>query len=327
MQPRDAERVRAFLGVPTPPDEVPIREVAITNLDGCRRLRVEIACDDGDTMPAFLLVPHGARDAPGVVAFHQHAAQWHLGKSEVCGLAGDPTQAFGRALGDAGVVVLAPDAVGFEDRRRAASGTDPHPDDRDQYDRELAYRLLHGHTLAGKVVADAQTALTALRSRPEVDPERVGVLGHSFGGNTVIFHAAVDDRVTFAATSGAAGTYRAKLADDVGIERAEVIPGVLDAFDIDDLTQLIAPRPLGIFAGDDDRYALDAAAIARTTRAAYRDVHAEDRLHVSIVAGDHALTDERSRALVAWVVHAAFRNGPAKDHPRARQRDVDGRPG
>lgn len=326
MQPRDAEWVRAFLGVPSPPDEVPIREVATATLDGCRRLRVEITCDDGDTMPAFLLVPDGARQAPGIVVFHQHAARWHLGKSEVCGLVGDPTQAFGPALADAGLVVLAPDAVGFEDRRRTTSGTDPHPDDRDQYDRELAYRLLHGHTLAGKVIDDAQTALSVLRSRPEVDPERVGVLGHSFGGNTVIFHAAVDDRVAFAATSGAAGTYRGKLAGEVGIERAEVIPGALDAFDIDDLTQLIAPRPLGIFAGDDDRYARDAAAIAQTTRAAYRDVHAEDWLHVDIAAGGHALTDDRSRALVAWVVHAVFRNGRATDHPRARQRDVNRRP-
>jgi predicted dienelactone hydrolase len=45
---------------------------------------------------------------------------------------------------------------------------------------------------------------------------RVGVLGHSFGGNTVLFRAAVDDRVAFAVTSGAAGTYRDKLANEIG---------------------------------------------------------------------------------------------------------------
>lgn len=302
---RRRDRVREFLGVPPPPGGVSVRVVEVDPRDGSHRLRLEIACDDGDTMPALLLVPDGARRAPGVVVFHQHAGQWHLGKSEVCGLAGDPTQAFGPALVDAGLVVLAPDAIGFEDRRRTAAGTDPDPDDREQHDRELAYRLLHGQTLAAKVIADAQAALTVLQSRPEVDPERVGVLGHSFGGNTVIFHAAVDGRVAFAATSGAAGTYRGRLAGEVGIERAEVIPGVLDAFDIDDLTRLIAPRPLGIFAGDDDRYALDAATIARATREAYRDVRAQDRLHVDIAAGGHALTAERSRALVDWVVHAA----------------------
>jgi dienelactone hydrolase len=296
--------IRGLLGVP-PPQDAPVRTVDVTRVGTFRRLRLLIDCADGDHMPAFLLVPDGVRDAPGVVVFHQHAAQWHLGKSEACGLDGDPIQAFAVALAEAGLVVLAPDAIGFEDRRRTASGTAPDGDDREQHERELAYRLLCGQTLAGKVVADAQTALTVLRDRPEVDPDRVGVLGHSFGGNTVIFHAAIDDRVAFAATSGAAGTYRAKLANEIGIERAEVIPGVLDAFDIDDLTELICPRPLGIFAGDDDRYALDAAAIARTTRQAYLHAHADDRLHTDIAPGGHALTAERARRIVDWVVRVA----------------------
>src|SRR5690606_19801880 len=134
---------------------------------------------------------------PGVVVFHQHAAQWHLGKSEAAGLLGDPTQAFGPALARAGLVVLAPDAIAFEDRRRTTGGTDPHRDDEYQQRRELAYRLLHGQTLAAKVLADAEAAFTVLCQRPEVDPARVGVLGHSFGGNTVIFHAALDARVRF----------------------------------------------------------------------------------------------------------------------------------
>ena len=305
MTGTDAGTVRGLLDLALPPDDVPVEVVDEVRADGGRRLRLQIACPDGDEMSAFLLVPEGARDAPGVMVLHQHAGQWHLGKSEVCGLAGDPAQAFGPALVEAGVVVLAPDAVGFEDRRRTASGTDPHPDDRDQHERELAYRLLHGQTLAAKVVADAQTALSVLRGRPEVAPDRVGILGHSFGGNTVIFHAAVDERVAFAATSGAAGTYRGKLANEVGIERAEVIPGVLSVFDIDDLTRLICPRPLGIFAGTDDRYALDATSIAETTGEVYREAGTADRLHVEITPGGHPLTRTRSRSITDWVIETA----------------------
>ena len=305
MTPIDEAAVRGFLGLSPPPDDVPVEVVDDSHLGGHRRLRVHIGCPDGDTMPAFLLVPDGARGAPGVVVFHQHASQWHLGKSEVCGLAGDPTQAFGPTLVDAGLVVLAPDAVGFEDRRRTTSGIEPHPEDHAQHERELSYRLLAGQTLAGKVLADAQTALSVLRERPEVDAGRVGVLGHSFGGNTVLFHAAVDDRVAFAATSGAAGTYRDKIAHEIGIDRAEVIPGVLGVFDIDDLTRLICPRPLGIFAGDDDRYAHDAHAIIDSTRAHYRAAGHDDRLHSHIATGGHALTPERSRSITDWVIRTA----------------------
>lgn len=310
MDKPDAGVVRELLELAAPTADVSVEVLEVVQVDGGQRMRLQIACPDGDGMPAFLLAPDGVRDAPGVVVFHQHAGQWHLGKSEVCGLAGEPTQAFGRALVDAGLVVLAPDAIGFEDRRRTTSGTDPHPDDRDQYDRELAYRLLGGQTLAAKVLTDVQTALGALRARPEVAGDRVGILGHSFGGNTVIFHAAVDPRVAFAATSGAAGTYRSKLANEVGIERAEVIPGVLERFDIDDLTQLICPRPLGIFAGTDDRYALDAAAIAETTRAPYRDAGADGQLHVEITPAGHALTEQRSRSVTDWVIETAHRHDP-----------------
>jgi dienelactone hydrolase len=301
----DADAVRGFLGLAQPPADVPVRIVDRTQRDGHRRLRLEISCADGDTMPALLLVPEGARGAPGVVVYHQHNGQWHLGKSEVCGSAGDPTQAFGPPLVDAGLVVLAPDAVGFEDRRRTTSGTEPHPDDHEQQERELSYRLLRGQTLAGKVLADAQTALTVLGRRPEVDPGRVGVVGHSFGGNTVIFHAALDPRVAFAATSGAAGTYRDKIASEIGIDRAEVIPGVLDVFDIDHLTRMICPRPLGIFAGDEDRYAHDARAVVDATLQAYRDANREDQLHHDIVPGGHALTPQRSRSITDWVIRTA----------------------
>jgi dienelactone hydrolase len=306
MTRSDVTAVRELLDLTEPPVDVAVDVIDSTQLHGHQRLRLEIACADGDTMPAFLLVPEGARGAAGVVVFHQHASQWHLGKSEVCGLAGDPTQAFGPALVDAGLVVLAPDAVAFEDRRRTTSGTEPHPDDRDQQERELSYRLLHGRTLGGKVIADAQTALSALRERPEVDAGRVGVLGHSFGGNTVIFHAAVDERVAFASTSGAAGTYRNKIVNEIGIDRAEVIPGVLDVVDIDDLTRLICPRPLGIFAGNDDRYAHDAADVIAATRTAYRTAQLEDGLHGEIVPGGHALTPERSRAITDWVIRTAL---------------------
>jgi hypothetical protein len=100
MTQLDATVLREFLGLAAPPTDVPVEVVDSTRLRGHRRLRLQIGCPDGDTMPAFLLVPDGAQGAAGVVVFHQHASQWHLGESEVCGLDGDPSQAFGPALVD-----------------------------------------------------------------------------------------------------------------------------------------------------------------------------------------------------------------------------------
>ena len=111
--------------------------------------------------------------------------------------------------------------------------------------------------------------------------------------------------MAFAATSGAAGTYRSKIANEIGIDRAEVIPGVLDLFDIDDLTRLICPRPLGIFAGSDDRYAQDAEAVIEAIRTTYRDAQRENRIHGETAPGGHALTAERSGSITSWVIHTA----------------------
>ncbi len=44
-------------------------------------------------------------------------------------------------------------------------------------------------------VADTKNALTFLASRPEIDPARIGVIGHSFGAAVAVYTGGVDDRV------------------------------------------------------------------------------------------------------------------------------------
>ena len=44
-------------------------------------------------------------------------------------------------------------------------------------------------------VADVQAALTFLGAQPEVDPDRLGIYGTSYGGATVVWTAAIDQRV------------------------------------------------------------------------------------------------------------------------------------
>ncbi|MBS0531462.1 MAG: alpha/beta fold hydrolase, partial [Proteobacteria bacterium] len=44
-------------------------------------------------------------------------------------------------------------------------------------------------------VADTKNALTFLSMRDEVDPARVGVIGHSFGAAVAVYTAGVDSRV------------------------------------------------------------------------------------------------------------------------------------
>lgn len=274
--------------------------------NGVARRRATLVARDGDRIPGFVLLPEeGTRDAPGVLFHHQHASQWHLGKSEVAGSAGDPLLALGPSLARAGVVVLAIDSVGFEDRRSGATGTEPHDDDIAQWGRHLTHRLVMGDTLARKVLADAEDALHALRSLDGVDPARVGVAGHSYGGNVTIFQAASDQRVAFACVSGAAGTYREKIAQDIGIDLFQVVPGIARHLDIDDVLAAVAPRPLFVLAGDDDKYAADVEQVIASVGAAYSERGASGAFHGHVYPGGHALTQERHDAIIDWILSTA----------------------
>jgi dienelactone hydrolase len=254
---------------------------------------------DGAPVPALLLLPRGRGPHPAVVAHHQHHSAFHLGKSEVAGRAGDPLQAFGPALARRGIAVLAPDAIAFEDRRVLASGTEPAGGDGPQHHNEMSYRLVRGELLMTTVLGDAAAALSVLIAHPLVDAARVGVIGHSYGGNTTLFHAALDERVRFAAASGAACTYRRRMADRTQIELAQIVPGIVDLADIDDVVGLIAPRPLLLVSATADPYSADADEIERRVGPAHPNLrHAR-------FDGGHDVTPERFELIVAWVAEQA----------------------
>lgn len=302
------DELRAMLGVKLPHGLSPVEHRVISRepADGFELQRIEYPADDGEIVPALLFVPEKVRlPSAGVVVFHQHNAEWHLGKSEVGGLAGNPLQAFGPMLAARGAFVLAPDALCFEDRRRQTNGTSPHPDDDAQHQREFAYRLVSGDTLARKVVQDAITAVSAIRAMAGVAPDRVGALGHSFGGHTVLFLAAVDPRVMFACSSGAAGSFRARMDQEMGIELDQLVLGIANRLDYADLVGLAAPRPLLVVAGEDDRYAPDAEQIVIEAMHAYEAAGKSGELQWIIDEGGHAMTEERRNMICSWVTAVA----------------------
>jgi dienelactone hydrolase len=273
-------------------------------LDGYLELRVRYAGVE-EQIPALLLVPDGAGPFPAVLAHHQHNSQWHLGKSEVAGLAGDPLQAFGPALARAGLIVLAPDAVGFEDRRCTGAGIDEREDDWLQYFNEMAYRLVSGRLLATTVFGDAACGLSALLADERVDGSKLGVVGHSYGGYVSILLAALDERVGFACASGSACSYKRRMLDRSGIEFSMAIPGILKLADIDGLLGLIAPRPLLLLSATEDRYSADAPEVVQAATGAWEARGAGDKLEHVRYKGGHALTPERTEKILSWVTGQA----------------------
>lgn len=62
-----------------------------------------------------------------------------------------------------------------------------------------------GRVLCLEQVEDTRHALSFLATRPEVDPDRIGVIGHSFGAAVAIYTAGVDERVAACVSSGGWG--------------------------------------------------------------------------------------------------------------------------
>jgi dienelactone hydrolase len=304
--------IRTWLRLVAPSETVEFTVVEVHEEPAFKRQRITYEARDGDSISAFLLVPKGlSLPASAVVIHHQHNGERHLGKSEVCGLVGDPFQAFGPAFAEQGIIVLAPDSICFEDRRPGAGGTAPRPDDWQQHYNQMSYRLLRGDTLMRKVLEDAETAVSLLAGITAVDAARVGVLGHSYGGNTVLFQAALDERVRFSCSSGAACSFRDKMARGTGIEMAEVLPGVLVQFDIDVLLSLTAPRPALVVSASDDEYSHDADAIVQLARSGYANAGCPNDLQHEHFQGGHSLDRKRFDCIVQWMNFSSARE-PAK---------------
>lgn len=300
-----ANEIQNFLGIKMYSGEVNFKVLETEKTIHYERKLISYSGSEADEIRAFLFLPTKNKTIGAVLVHHQHNGERHIGKSEIAGIVGDPLQAFGPALAEKGLIVLAPDSISFEDRRTNKKGIeeDDEPDnDWLQHYNEMAYRLLRGDLLMKKVVEDSSIAISLLSQLEETPEDKIGILGHSYGGNTVLFHVPFDDRIKFSCSSGAVCSYKTKFAHQTGIELAEVIPGFVEQYDIPDLLKAIHPRPMLIVAGEQDLYAQDAAEIFDEVKTVYEASGHEQCIQLLKVKGEHGLNEERFDFIVDWFV-------------------------
>jgi len=284
-------RERLALADPVP---VAFERGPVVEADGFARERIEYRGLEVDLIPAFLFTPRGRDTLGGVVVFHQHNGEFHFGKSEVAGDVGHAFQAFGPALARRGLVVLAPDSISFEDRRAAVRGVEPDLYDWLQHYNSMSYRLLDGDLLMRKCLDDAQRALSVLLEVAGVDERLVGVAGHSYGGYTALYHAAVDPRCRWACISGAVCSFETRRREGTGITLFETVPGLTSLLDTHDVLSAIGPRPTMVVSGTKDKYSRDADQVVAKI--------ANDFITELRVDREHALDQERFDAIIEWIV-------------------------
>jgi dienelactone hydrolase len=137
----------------------------------------EVRIPTGERMLAgYLFLPAGAGTFLGLVL--NHGSTIHPGTSDVC----RPGTA--AVLTGWGYAVLLPHRRGYGNSEGPTWRQDvPAEFGTAEYDRALALRLL-------REAEDVVAALDWLRTRPEVDGDRVGLIGSSFGGVMSVLAAA-----------------------------------------------------------------------------------------------------------------------------------------
>ena len=153
--------------------------------------RVHVNVIEDVEMPALLLIPRAAEHtpAPAVICQHGYAGspEWTMG----FGSEGQQNymNALGHRMASAGYVVIAPQIV-----------CSPPGVGQDRVRLDRLARLA-GKSLLGFEMFELSRVVDYLQTRPEVDPQRIGMYGISQGGKSTLFLSALDTRIAAAVCS------------------------------------------------------------------------------------------------------------------------------
>jgi dienelactone hydrolase len=262
-----------------------------------RREKITYLGTDGDRVPAYLFIPKLAKGVkvPAVLCLHETTK---VGMGSPAGLGGRPNRYYALELAERGFVTLAPDYPNFAEY---------------QFDS-----YAHGYASATmKGISNHRRAVDLLQSLPEVNPDEIGVIGHSLGGHNSIFVAVFDERIKAIVSSCGFTSFEKYMGGDLaGWSHKGYMPRIAEVyhkspaempFDFTEVLAALAPRPVFINApvGDDN---FDVSGVDDCVRAAlpvYRKIyHAANKLQVTHPPCAHDFPPELREAAYKFLAQA-----------------------
>jgi dienelactone hydrolase len=155
---------------------------------------------------------------------------------------------------------------------------------------------LVGTSLTAVEIAKITRGIDAiLKQRPEVDPQRVGMVGLSYGGYYALVTPAVDPRIKVSVSSCYYGVQEGRYErDELSVPGDFKFKDRFTLFRDSDLVALICPRALEIQAGskDDNDHREPGKRLAPLSEAYYTKLNMADRFRYVIFEGGHQFDDE-----------------------------------
>jgi dipeptidyl aminopeptidase/acylaminoacyl peptidase len=277
--------------LPRPEQTVPLA-VAVEDeqrADGLTRRKLTYSTDRQDAkVKAWLLLPaiEDSHRRAAILCLHQTTPR---GKDAPVGLSDRPSMHYALELAKRGYVTLSPDYPSFGEHR--------HNFEADEY-----------QSGSMKAIYDNVRAIDLLESLPQVDPERIGCIGHSLGGHNGLFTAAFDERIKAVVTScGFTRFHKYKGGDLHGWSSDKYMPRIASdygfspdrmPFDFTEVIAALAPRPVFIVAPlADDNFSVDGVRdVVTAARPVYELYRQPQHLHAVYPESGHDFPDDAREA-------------------------------
>ena len=269
-----------------------------TRLRYYARRHVTFTVEEGDRLPGWLLVPHDAdvsNRRPGAVCLPGSADP---GKDRPAGLTDDVSMAYAHELVERGYVCL---VIDYPLLHTTEYETNPY--------------ALNYASATMKGIVNHRRGVDVLQSLPYVDPQAIGVIGHSLGGHNALFLAVFDERVKAIVSSCGFNVFAKHNGGDVRawssryyMPRIKTVYGDVPAripFDFTEVLAALAPRAVFANAPLHDAPDFEVSGVRDCFSAAepvYRRVfQAEDRLAVCHPDTGHAFPAAERLAAYAFL--------------------------
>ncbi|MDQ2900185.1 MAG: dienelactone hydrolase family protein [Acidobacteriota bacterium] len=287
--PAGASQEAALIG-----EQLAVRKTLISETATHKGYRTWFKSRNGLTVYGILLIPNRASKNPAVVCIHGMGSS----PEQVAGLIEewDYVKGFGRRLAERGYVVFAPLMTNTSKLRS-------------RFDRKA---IMLGTRLQWIEQEKIFSVIDFLQTLPEVDAERIGAYGISWGGRTVMYQGAIDTRVAATVISGhfndtvpkmvAASPHYTAFIDTP--EDYAFFQNLALHFSDADVASLICPRPVFIEEGNRDRvvwYPMAEKAFAEL-QSYYRKLDLPNRAQMKVFDGEHiAYGDDAFPFLDQWL--------------------------
>ena len=288
-----ANLLQAWGGFPASPCPLEPRSLGEIKRDGYRVEKIVFQTLPGVWMTANAYIPDpkpGAASSqgklPAVLCVHGHWA----------GAKQDPVvQSRCIGLAKLGFFVLCVDAFGAGERGVGKKLGEYHGE------MTGATLLPVGRPLSGIQVYENMRAVDYLRSRAEVDPDRIGITGASGGGNQSMYAGAFDERFRCVVPTCSVGNYQAYLS--AACCMCEVVPGALKFTEEGDVLSLAATRGLMVTSATQDAFQFSVGEAKRSFErvASTAKLFESAQIKHTIIESPHHYNQPMREAMYGWM--------------------------